>query len=81
MRSMRITIDLPKDLEQNLIKQAAQLNIPIEILILQSLRKATQTAQNASWSDLVLSYGGSPDFPSLESYRAELLPPRELELF
>lgn len=78
---MQITIDLPKDLEQNLIKQAAQLNLPLEALILRSLRQATQSAQSVSWSDLVLSYEGTPDFPSLESYRAELLPPHEPELF
>ncbi|MBN8559872.1 MAG: hypothetical protein J0L70_05070 [Leptolyngbya sp. UWPOB_LEPTO1] len=75
---MRITIELPKDLEQNLIQQAAELNLPLETLILQSLRQATTST---SWSDLVLSYEGTPDFPSLESYRAELLPTQELELF
>lgn len=75
---MQITIELPKDLEQNLIQQAAELNLPLETLILQSLRQATTST---SWSDLVLSYEGTPDFPSLESYRAELLPTQELELF
>ncbi|MBW4443167.1 MAG: hypothetical protein KME10_18395 [Plectolyngbya sp. WJT66-NPBG17] len=78
---MQITIDLPKDLEQNLLQQAAQLNIPVETLILQSLRQVTQLSQDADWSALVLSYEGTPDFPNLESYRAELLPPRETELF
>jgi hypothetical protein len=33
------------------------------------------------WSDTVLSFSGVPDFPPLESYRDELLPPREPELF
>jgi hypothetical protein len=75
---MQIKIDLPKDLEQNLIQQAAQQNISLEALILQSLR---QVAQPSSWSDLVLCYEGTPDFPSLESYRVELLPPCESELF
>lgn len=75
---MQITIDIPKDLERNLIQQAAELNVSLETLILQSLR---QTAKSASWSDLVLLYEGTPDFPSLESYRAELLPPPEPDLF
>ncbi len=31
----------------------------------------------SQWPDIVLSYEGSPDFPAFESYRDELLPPRE----
>ncbi|MEQ8969262.1 MAG: hypothetical protein RIE73_02570 [Coleofasciculus sp. C1-SOL-03] len=80
---MQITINIPKDLEQRLIQQATQLNIPLESFILQSLRQLTQTTQNkvACWSDTILSYKGDPDFPAFESYRDELLPPREPELF
>lgn len=80
---MQITINIPKDLEQKLIQQATQLNIPLEIFILQSLRQLTQTTQSkvACWSDTILSYKGDPDFPAFESYRDQLLPPREPELF
>ncbi|NJM66263.1 MAG: hypothetical protein HC851_11690 [Acaryochloris sp. RU_4_1] len=80
---MQITIDLPQDLEQDLIRQATQSNIPIQTLILQALRQLTQTAPSpvSQWSDAVLSYSGIPDFPAFESYRDELLPPREPELF
>lgn len=80
---MQIMIDLPQDLEQDLIRQATQSNIPLQTLILHALRQLTQaTPDSASqWSDTVLSFGGIFDFPSLESYRDELLPPREPELF
>jgi hypothetical protein len=80
---MQITIDLPQDLEQDLIRQAAQSNVPLQTLIIQSLRQRTQTTPNtiSHWSDTVLSYEGVPDFPAFESYRDELLPPREPELF
>lgn len=80
---MQITINIPKDLEQKLIQQATQLNIPLESFILQSLRQLTQTTHSkvACWSDTILSYKGDPDFPAFESYRDELLPPREPELF
>jgi hypothetical protein len=80
---MQITIDLPQDLEQDLIRQATQSNIPLQTLILQALRQLTQAAPStdSQWSDTVLSFGGMPDFPSFESYRDELLPPREPELF
>jgi len=80
---MQITINIPKDLEQKLIQQATQLNIPLESFILQSLRKLTQTTQStvAYWSDTILGYKGDPDFPAFESYRDQLLPPREPELF
>jgi hypothetical protein len=80
---MQITIDLPQDLEQDLIRQATQSNIPLQTLILQALRQLTQAAPSTAsqWSDTVLSYSGIPDFPALESYRDELLPPREPELF
>ena len=80
---MQITIDLPQDLEQSLIQQATQLNISLETLILQSLKQLTQTTPNpiASWPETILAYTGVPDFPAFESYRDELLPPREPELF
>ena len=80
---MQITINLPPDLEQDLIRQASQSNIPLQTLILQALRQVTQptAAATSQWSDIVLSYEGTPDFPAFESYRDELLPPREPELF
>ena len=80
---MQITIDLPQDLEQDLIRQSSQLNIPIETLILQSLRQLSQGIPSSAsgWSDLIQNYEGIPDFPAFESNRNELLPPREPELF
>jgi hypothetical protein len=35
---MQIMIDLPQDLEQDLIRQATQSNISLQTLILQALR-------------------------------------------
>lgn len=80
---MQITIDLPTDLEQDLIHQAAQLNVPLQTLILETLRQRTQTISGSisQWSDVVLSYQGLPDFPAFESYRDELVPPCESDLF
>jgi hypothetical protein len=80
---MQITIDLPQDLEQDLIRQATQSNIPLQTLILHALRQLTQSSSSTAsqWSDTVLSYSGISDFPTFESYRDELLPPREPELF
>ncbi|WP_026103016.1 hypothetical protein [Pseudanabaena sp. PCC 6802] len=80
---MQIMLDLPQDLEQDLIRQAAQSNIPLQTLILEALRQLTQTTPNIvdKWSDTVLSYEGMPDFPAFESYRSELLTPSEPELF
>jgi len=80
---MQITINLPPDLEQDLIRQAAQSNIPLQTLILQALRRMIQTPpiSISQWSEAILSYEGIPDFPTFESYRDGLLPPREPELF
>lgn len=80
---MQITIDLPTDLEQDLIRQAAQSNIPLQTLILETLRQRTQTTSGSisQWSDVVLSYTGIPDFPAFESYRDELVLPCESDLF
>ncbi|MDX2212968.1 MAG: hypothetical protein SFY66_06735 [Oculatellaceae cyanobacterium bins.114] len=80
---MQITIDLPPDLEQDLIRQATQSKVPLQTLILQALRRIVQTSSldNAQWSETILSYEGIPDFPAFESYREELLSPREPELF
>jgi hypothetical protein len=80
---MQITIDLPPDLEQNLIRQAAQSNVPLQTMILQALRQIIQTPSisTSQWSEAILSYEGSPDFPAFELYRDELLTPPEPELF
>jgi hypothetical protein len=80
---MQIMIDLPQDLEQDLLRQAAQSNVPLQTLIVQALHQLTQpvSAPVSQWSDTVLSYQGIPDFPAFESYRDELLPPQEMELF
>ncbi|MFE4108535.1 hypothetical protein [Almyronema epifaneia] len=80
---MQITINLPPDLEKDLIRQASQANIPLQTLILQALRQVAQptAATTPQWPEIVLSYEGTSDFPAFESYRDELLPPREPELF
>ena len=78
---MQITIDLPPDLEQDLMRQAEQSNVPLSTLILQVLRQITQKPSIPQWPDTILSYQGIPDFPAFESYREELLPPSEAELF
>ncbi|BAS57151.1 MULTISPECIES: type II toxin-antitoxin system RelN family antitoxin [Leptolyngbya] len=39
---MRITIDLPQDLQVHLAEQAQQLNLSVETLILQSLQERFQ---------------------------------------
>jgi hypothetical protein len=79
---MQITINLPPDLEQDLLRQAAQSNVPLQTLIIQALRQLTQPIPTpiSQWSYAVLSYQGIPDFPAFESYRDELLPPQEIEL-
>jgi hypothetical protein len=80
---MQITIDLPKDLERDLMTQSMQTNIPLQTLIIQSLRQFTRPApiNDAEWSDEIMSYIGVPHFPSFESCRDEPLPLREPELF
>lgn len=79
---MQITINLPPDLEQSLVHQAAQLNIPLQTLVLQALRQLAQTTRSSipQWSDTVLSCEGIPDFPAFESYRDDLIPPHICEL-
>jgi hypothetical protein len=80
--SMQITINLPPDLEQELIRQASQSNISLQTLILQALRQGAQptAAVMSQWPDTVLSYEGIPEFLAFETYRDELLPPREPDL-
>lgn len=79
---MQITTNLPPDLELDLIRQAAQSNVPLQTLILRASRQLIQSTPGSIslWSKVVLSYQGIPDFPAFESYRNELLPPREPEL-
>lgn len=79
---MQITIDLPPDLEQDLIRQAAQANVSLQALILRALRQTIQkpSVSTSQWPEAILSYEGNPNFPALESSRDELLLPREPEL-
>lgn len=80
---MQITINLPPDLEQDLIRQAEQSKVPLQTLVLQALRQMTQISHGSIswWSEVILSYEGIPEFPPFESYRDELLPPPQPELF
>jgi len=80
---MQITINLPPDLQQDLIRQAEQSNISLSTLILQVLRHTMQAPPISAyqWPEAILSYQGVPDFPAFESYRDELIPPHEPELF
>lgn len=76
---MQITIQIPDDLRQHLVDQATQLNVSLETLILESLRQLSQSSSSVTkqqWAETVLSYTGSPDFPAFESYRDDLLLPR-----
>ena len=80
---MQITISLPPDIEQHLIYQAAQSKVPLQTIILQALRQRmpTTTSSKSQWPDVILCHEGIREFPNFESYREELLPPRESELF
>ena len=80
---MQITIDLPQDLEHDLTYQSIQTNVPLQTLIIQSLRQFTRPApiDDTEWPDEIMSYTGVSDFPAFESYRDELLPLREPEPF
>lgn len=71
---MQITINLPPDLEQVLIRQAAQSNVSLQDFILKALRQSSQKtpADASQWPEAVLSYEGIPDFPAFESYREAL---------
>jgi hypothetical protein len=53
---MQLTIDLPQDLEQDLIRQASQSNIPLQTLVLQALRQLVKpkTDPIAQWPDEIL---------------------------
>ncbi|WP_443029212.1 hypothetical protein [Spirulina sp. CS-785/01] len=70
---MEISINLPPDLEQDLMRQAKQANVSLQTLIFQALRHNIPTQQTVQWPEAILSYQGVPDFPALESYRDEFV--------
>lgn len=55
---MQITLDLPPDIEQYLLRQAEQSNVPLPTLILQALRQMIQMppVSTSQWS-MELRYG------------------------
>lgn len=71
---MKITIEIPIELEQDLICQSKQENILLQDLILQALHQLAQSPiTNEQWLESVLSHEGIPDFPAFETYRDELM--------
>ncbi|ALJ68651.1 MULTISPECIES: hypothetical protein [unclassified Synechocystis] len=80
---MQITINLPPDIEQDLLRQAKTANVPLQTIILKALRQMIEmpTVSTSQWTEVVISYEGFPNFPEFESYRDELLSPCEPELF
>jgi hypothetical protein len=79
---MQITITLPPDLEGYLLRQAAQSNLPLPLIVLQILRQLIQMPPvvMTQWPEAVLKYEPDPDFPEFESYRNEFLDSQEIEL-
>lgn len=66
------------------ILRGSKAELSPEALVLQTLTQllATQPQQPISqWPEIILTFTGIPDFPAFESYRDELLPPREPEIF
>ncbi|WP_242032654.1 hypothetical protein [Oscillatoria sp. FACHB-1406] len=62
--------------------RADSLNLSLEAFILQTLSQSLPSTQPvALWPEIILSFKGIPDFLPFESYRDELLPPREPEVF
>lgn len=80
---MQINLNLPPDLEQDLLRQAAQSNVSLQTFILQALRQMIhpQSVPGSQWPESVLSFEGVPDFPRFEAGRDDLLPPAESGLF
>jgi hypothetical protein len=72
---MQITITLPPDLEGYLLRQTAQNNLPLPLIVLQILRQLVQMPPvvTTQWPEAVLSYEPISDFPEFESYRSELI--------
>jgi hypothetical protein len=79
---MKITLQLPPDLERQLLDSADRNQQTPEALILQTLRQNLPIVPHtADWPQVVLNYAGDPEFPAFESARDELLPPREPDWF
>jgi hypothetical protein len=80
---MQITINLPPHLEEDLLRQAKTSNVPLQTIILQALRQIIEISNvpTFQWPEVILSYEDFFDFSEFESYRDELLPPWEPELF
>jgi hypothetical protein len=52
---MQINLTIPDRLEQQLLEKASQLNLPIETLILESLRQLFQDEEELSKEDILNS--------------------------
>jgi hypothetical protein len=80
--SMKITLQLPPDLERQLLDSADRSQQTPEALIVQTLRQHLPLFPDSTgWPQVVLDYAGDPEFPAFESARDELLSPSEPDLF
>ncbi|BAC88786.1 ribbon-helix-helix domain-containing protein [Gloeobacter violaceus] len=62
---------------EQLKRVAGQTGLTRNALIRQALREWLATRDQPRWPDIVMEFKGVEDLPTFESYRDELLPPRQ----
>ncbi|MDB9515574.1 hypothetical protein PN466_01185 [Roseofilum reptotaenium CS-1145] len=78
MTSTQYQLSLNFEQVLTLIKQMSEVE---KRQLHQELAQELLDHQSNQWPDIILSYEGISDFPAFESYRDELIPLCEMDLF
>ncbi len=75
--NMNISIYLEDELSKKVRAQAKLLGKSRNAIIREAISEWLARRKTKHWPAAVLNFKGDPDFPRFESYRSELLPPKE----
>lgn len=74
---MDILLHLDSELSHRLAATSLQRGKPIDAVVLEVLRSYLPSTAESEWPPEVLSFKGVPDMPPFESYRSELVAPKD----
>jgi hypothetical protein len=74
---MNVNIYLEENLAHQLDKYIEQSGTKRNAIIREAIKEWLARRQPQKWPDCIMNFKGDPDFPPFESFRENLLPPKE----
>lgn len=74
---MNVNIYLEENLAHQLDEYIEQSGTKRNAVIREAIKEWLARHQPQKWPDCIMNFKGDPDFPAFESFRENLLPPKE----